>query len=194
MGGEFRVPSSRFRVVSRRTSGARRTTWNSKLVTRILFDHPIKFLRQIKIFRRQTARVMRGQREGDFVPADIDVGMVPGLLGGARGGIDEPDGGREILEFKSAREGGAAFLPLFHTRQRGFDLCGSQFCHGRFLTDATRRVTSKSAAPRGRTGGTPVLLWLQWRHMVIVLANQGRDALDEGRQLLGVTQNEEAAP
>src|SRR5882672_2973076 len=83
---------------------------------------PIKSLRQRKILPRQPTFVVRGEGERHLVPADVDVGMMPDLLGEAGHGVDEPDGCREILELVSARDALRLPPPLRDGWQRVLDL------------------------------------------------------------------------
>ncbi len=89
----------------------------------------VELPRQRKISVGQAAGIVGGQRQRDFVPADINVRMMPRLFGEFRYGRDELDRRREILELKSVRDGGATLFPIGHSRQRDFDLRGRQFLH-----------------------------------------------------------------
>src|ERR1041385_2949698 len=84
---------------------------------------PVELLRQLEIFFGQATRVVRGQRERGFVPADVDVRMMPRLLGDGRDLPDEADGSGKILELVRARDRRVFLPPILHGRERGFDLC-----------------------------------------------------------------------
>ena len=68
------------------------------------------------------AKVMRGEGERHLVPADVDVGMVPGFLGKPGHGVDEPDGRREVLELVGTRDDLRLPSPQRHGWERGLDL------------------------------------------------------------------------
>ena len=72
---------------------------------------------------------MSGQGDRDFVPADINVWMMPCFFSELGDGVDELDGRREILEDKGARDGFIALLPIGQSSERGLDLGGGQFIH-----------------------------------------------------------------
>jgi hypothetical protein len=58
----------------------------------------VEFSRQIKILFRQTAGVVRGERERHPVPADVNVRMMPRPLGEFGNRVDKFHRGGEILE------------------------------------------------------------------------------------------------
>src|SRR5882672_2416335 len=64
---------------------------------------PVELRRELEILFRQAARIVRREGEGDLVPANINVGMMPRLFCKLRNGIDELYRHREILELKGAR-------------------------------------------------------------------------------------------
>ena len=89
----------------------------------------VELLREREIFFRQTASVVRGEDERDFVPADINVGMMPRFLSELGGGGDKLDRRREILEDESARDRFATLLPIGRGSECGLDLGSGQFIH-----------------------------------------------------------------
>jgi hypothetical protein len=91
---------------------------------------PVEFSGEDEIFSGQPAGIVRGERECDFVPADINVGMMPRLFREPRDGIDEFNRGWEILELVSARDAYVIFLPVRDAGERGFDLSGVEFFQG----------------------------------------------------------------
>ena len=78
----------------------------------------IEFRRQCEIFFGQTAFIVRGQAEGDFVPADVDVRVVPGFLGSFGDGVHEADGGGKILELKCPADDLTAAPPVGNVSHR----------------------------------------------------------------------------
>src|SRR5712692_4869496 len=89
-----------------------------------LLPQLVEFARQVEVLFGQAAGVVRGQAQLDFVPADVDVGMVPGLFGHGCERVDELDRGREILELIRARDGRPGLLPGWNRGQRYLDLFG----------------------------------------------------------------------
>ena len=82
----------------------------------------VKLLCQLGILDRQTAFGMRRERDSHLIPANINVRMVPRLLGKFRHSADELDGGSEILELKHTLNRRAFDnLPCWHSGERGFD-------------------------------------------------------------------------
>jgi len=106
---------------------------------------------------------MRGQRERHFVPANIDVRMMPRFLGEFRNGVDELDGGGKIFELKGARDGVALLFPIGHGGEGGFDLSGTQFVHTTLVPKNPERVTPKLGERRRlrvRKDGSVIALYL----------------------------------
>ena len=68
---------------------------------------------------------MRSERERDFVPTNINVGMMPRFFRELGDGVEELDRSGKILEHKSASDGVAALVPVRQRSERGFDLRGS---------------------------------------------------------------------
>ena len=89
----------------------------------------VEFFCEREIFFRQTASVVCRQSERDFVPADINVRMMPRLFSELGDGVDELDGRREIFEDERARDGFVALLPIRQSSERSLDLGGGQFIH-----------------------------------------------------------------
>ena len=90
---------------------------------------PVELRRELEILFRQAARIVRREGEGDLVPANINVGMMPRLFCKLRNGIDELYRHREILELKGARDGRAFLFPIRHALERSFGLGSVKFCH-----------------------------------------------------------------
>src|SRR5206468_277700 len=67
--------------------------------------------RQCKVFIRQPALVVRGERQCHIVPADVDVGVVPGLFRGAGDGVDELHRDDKIFELVGAADDAARPAP-----------------------------------------------------------------------------------
>ena len=84
---------------------------------------------EIEIFFREAAFIMGGESEGDFVPADVDVGVVRGTLGQAGNGVYKFDGGCKIPKLKSPIDGGALFGPFGQKAKGGFGLSSRVLCH-----------------------------------------------------------------
>src|SRR5439155_25978049 len=105
----------------------------------------VKFLCQREIFFRETTLIVGGERQSDLVPANVDVRMVPGLLGELRDGVDKLDGGDEVLELVSARDHCTLPVPFGQGLQRDFDLGRSHSGHGPRLSPEESRVTWKTA-------------------------------------------------
>ena len=81
-------------------------------VTHRISLQPVKPSGQIEILFRQTARIMRRERERDLAPANINVGMVSRFLRKLRDGVHKFDGAREILELIGARCGWGKFFSV----------------------------------------------------------------------------------
>ena len=112
--------------------------------SRFTSSQPVKLPRQLKILFRQSARVMRRERERDLVPADINVGMMPRLLCELGDGVDEFHRSDEVLELKRARDGRTGFLPIRQSLEAGLDPGRIEFCHGALMTQRERRVTQET--------------------------------------------------
>ncbi len=67
--------------------------------------------REIGVLFGEPARVVGREGEGDFVPADVDVGVVIRVFGEVGDFVDELDGGREALELEGLRNGFAVESP-----------------------------------------------------------------------------------
>ena len=89
--------------------------------------------------------VVRGERERDFVPADVEVRVVPGFFREARDGVHKLDGCREILELVRSGDGLGFPPPIRHAGQGGFDLLCGQFRHDRSVNGRPAMVTAKVA-------------------------------------------------
>jgi hypothetical protein len=98
-----------------------------------LVDQLLRLAGQIEVLLGEAAGIVGGEREAHTVVADIDVGMVAGLLSQLADAVHEVQGGAEILELKSfdkfsgfdlpAREAGQAGLSfLWGKRRHGYDL------------------------------------------------------------------------
>src|ERR1700732_1399314 len=105
---------------------------------------------QGEIEHRQAARVVGGEDEAHLVPADVDVGMVVGGLGGGADLVDEGQRPGEVAQ----RHGGGELVvlalpgnPLLG--QRGIDLGGSEhgFAHG-WVISSGRTTASNCSAVR----------------------------------------------
>jgi len=88
-----------------------------------------KFPGQSEVLARQPAGVVRRQREFDFVPADVDVGMMPCSLSQACDGIHKPDGSREVLELKHSVDAIAAWSPVRQPAQAKSNFSNGELCH-----------------------------------------------------------------
>jgi len=77
--------------------------------------------RQREIRRREAALAVRGQPQGDLVPANIDVGMVVGLLGDLGHTVHEFDGLDEISEGEGADDFRAFEPPIRQALESGGD-------------------------------------------------------------------------
>lgn len=86
---------------------------------------------------------MRGQRQRDLVPTNIDVGMMPRFFRNSGSGVDEFDRRGKIFEDERARDGCPTLLPIGYGRERGFDLNSGQFLHPALMPEIARRVTEK---------------------------------------------------
>ena len=86
---------------------------------------------------------MCGQGERDFVPTDINVGVMPCFLGQPGDGVHEPDRSRKILELEGARDGDALLFPVGHGAECGLDLGGIEFGHVALVPQESWRVTLK---------------------------------------------------
>ena len=84
---------------------------------------------------------MRGERERDFVPPNVDVRMVTGLLGQPGEGIHEADCGREILELKGSRDRLRFFPPIRNGGKRFFNLGCAEFIHEQQVAQLSPAVT-----------------------------------------------------
>jgi len=104
---------------------------------------------QLEIFLSQSSGVMSCQPEGHFIPANIDVGVMPRFLSESRDDFDELDRSRKILELKGARDGLPLFLPVGDGSEGGLDLSGTQFFHAVLVTEEARRVTPKTMGAAG---------------------------------------------
>ena len=72
---------------------------------------------------------MGGQRERHLVPADVNIRMMPRLLGGLGNRVDKFYRGGEILELVRPRNRQAPLFPIRHEGERGFDFFCAQFLH-----------------------------------------------------------------
>src|SRR6185369_224487 len=88
---------------------------------------PIDFSSQGKILLRQAALIVRAEGERDFVPPDVDVGMVPCCFRQVSHSVDKFDRCREILELVGAGDGVVCYSPIRHGRKRRLDLSRSIF-------------------------------------------------------------------
>src|SRR6266567_3670799 len=105
---------------------------------------PVKYRGQLKILFGQSPLIMGGEGEGYFVPADINVRVMPGFFRRSRHGVDKLDRGREILELECATDGAPLLAPLGRGSQSSLDLGWTQFRHERMLPSPWRGVTAKS--------------------------------------------------
>src|SRR6478736_1334425 len=105
----------------------------------------VEFPGEGEVLFRQAAGIVRGENERHLVPADINVGMMPGFLRELGDGGDELDGRRKIFEDERPRDGFAALAPIGNSRERGLDLGGIQFGHDIFMPKPGRWVTPKGA-------------------------------------------------
>src|SRR5580692_616177 len=121
---------------------------------------------QGEIEHRQAARVMRREHETHLVPADVDVGMVVGGLGGGADLVDEGQRPGEVAQ----RHGGGELVVLAHPvnallGQRGVDVSGREdrFAHGWVISSGRTAASNCSAVryPRARAASRSVVpsLW-----------------------------------
>jgi hypothetical protein len=82
-----------------------------------------------QILFRQTAGVVRCERERHLVPVDVNVWMMPRLLGESGDGTDKFYRGGEIIELIRPRNRRAFLFPIRHGGERGFDLGSAEFFH-----------------------------------------------------------------
>ena len=83
----------------------------------------VELLGEVEILLGQAALIVGAEGQREFVPADVDVGMVPCGLRQISHGVDEFDRRREILELVSAGDGVAGYSPIRRGRKRRIQRC-----------------------------------------------------------------------
>src|SRR5450755_1861775 len=121
---------------------------------------------QGEIEHRQAARVVRGEDQAHLVPADVDVGMVVGGLGGGADLVDEGQRRGEVAQ----RHGGGELVvlalpgdPLFGQRCVDVGRREHRFAHGWVISSGRTAASNCSAVryPRARAASRNVVpsLW-----------------------------------
>jgi hypothetical protein len=119
-------------------------------------SQPVTLRGQIKILLGEPTRVVGGKKKRHLVPADIDVGVMLGLLRELRDRIDELDGEREVLELVGPQDCAPFLRPLRQIGERGFDLWCGEFCHGAIVAKmAARGHVQKEYGVPALAGTTP---------------------------------------
>lgn len=90
--------------------------------TVLLGSESVDFSGQREIFISQPAGVVRGEREFDLVPTNVDVRMVTGLFGELGNGIHEFDCRRKVFELERSGDGFTRALPTRSHGEGRFDL------------------------------------------------------------------------
>ncbi len=83
-----------------------------------------------EVFFGEAAGVVGDEGEADAAVADVDVGMVAGLLSGGAYAIDEGEGGGEVGKAEGAGEFAGLDAPGGHGRDEGGDLVCREWGHG----------------------------------------------------------------
>src|SRR3954447_10562300 len=73
---------------------------------------------------------MGGERHGDLVPGDLEIGVVVHALGLRREPVDEVHRALEVLELEALGDGVAGAIPALEPAQLLLDLLVVQTCHG----------------------------------------------------------------
>src|SRR5208283_4619902 len=132
----------------------------------------VELSRQRKILFRQTAGVVRCERERHLVPADVNDRMMPRLLGESGNGMDEFHRGGEIMERIRPRNRRAFLFPIRHGGERGFDFFCAQFFHANSSHSfglPSRRIAKAECGRPGRSKAGWPASWkcsMDWRKSV----------------------------
>ena len=101
-----------------------------------------------QVEQRDPARVVRGQRQAHRVPADVDVGVVVGRLGRRADGVDELEGGGEVVQLDRGDEDVALPGPVQALLvERGVDvgLREHRLAHGCVMSSGRTAASNCSA-------------------------------------------------
>jgi len=86
---------------------------------------------------------MRRKGQGDFVPADVDVGMVRCAFGETGHGVHKFDSGCKIPKLKSPGDGRALFRPFGQKAKGSFGLSSRVLCHIQVMPQSLELVIQK---------------------------------------------------
>ena len=111
-------------------------------------SQPVDGAGQRQVEQRDAARVVRGQGQAHGVPPDVDVGVVVGRLGGGADGVDEGEGGGEVVQLDRRHQDVALAGPVqVLLVQRGVDLglCQHGLAHGCVISSGRTAASNCSS-------------------------------------------------